>query len=126
MFEHLLDPRREFVRFKDLLAPQGVLCGTTNFYLGGPIEDEGDVGYMSHRAHQCYWGPQSLGFIAQLHGLHLTLMELAFANIGAVDRQGRRLAVKNKRVFFLYGDDKHKDYFDTLKATTPVLPIDKP
>ena len=60
VFEHFHDPRKWISMIVGSLREGGIVCGTTNLYPGGDIEDGQKVGYMSLKAHQAYWSESSL------------------------------------------------------------------
>jgi hypothetical protein len=123
--EHFARPYESFSQLMSNLTDDGIICGTTNFYPGGDIEDGNDPGYMSHRGHVAYWSKNSLGFLVEKFGY--TLAEFEMVRPGSVlpDEKFGQLW-PNKRVFFIYKDRFWTDYFLDLKKKTPILPIDRP
>lgn len=124
-FEHFLEPGYYFDLLVNRLAEGGIICGTTNFYLGGSIEDENNPGYMSGKGHVVYWSYQSMTYIAKKYELMVSVFELICPGSVLPDEKYGQLW-PNKRVFFIYSPKVHKKYFDCLKKSTPILPIDKP
>lgn len=125
VIEHLLEPQAVFARLFGLLRPGGVICGTTNLWLGGDIEDGNRPGYMSHLAHVAYWSPRSLERVAAAHGYRVALHEMVCPGSVLPDQRFGQLW-PNKRVFFLHDPRVHADYFTNLAARQPILPIDRP
>jgi SAM-dependent methyltransferase len=113
VFEHLTEPKNTFSLLMSRLRPHGVICGTTNFYLGTTIEDNNTPGYMSLKTHVAYWSFKSISRIAQDYDYAV----VAFEMIGPWP---------NKRVFFLYNPHTYQGYFENLLKTQPILPIDRP
>lgn len=125
VIEHLLEPLDGFARLFGLLRPGGVICGTTNLWLGGAIEDGNRPGYMSHLAHVAYWGRRSLERVAAAHGYQVALHEMVSPGSVQPDQRFGQLW-PNKRVFFLYDPRVHGAFFASLAERQPILPIDKP
>jgi SAM-dependent methyltransferase len=125
VFEHLTRPRHVLEQLSNKLRPGGVICGTTNFYPGGPVEDENDPGYMSHQGHVAYWSARSLSEAAAPFGLTLTAFEVVRPGSVLPDEKYGQLW-PNKRAFFLFPAANHGAYFNSLAETTPILPIDQP
>ena len=125
VFEHLAEPRSTLSLLMSRLWSGGVICGTTNFYTGGPIEDNNNPGYMSHKGHVAYWGLKSMGYIASKYHYAVVAFEMMRPGSVLPDEKYGQLW-PNKRVFFLYDPIAHQRYFQNLQKTTPILPIDKP
>ena len=125
VFEHLHDPNYWLENLARNLAPDGVLCGSTNFYPGsGPIEDEGSkVGYMGLDGHVAYWSQRSLGFALERLGLELELFELVCPGSVKPDNTFGSL-FPNKRLFFASRDAELMARLRAIKAETPILPCD--
>lgn len=125
VIEHLLEPAASFAQLFALLKPAGIICGTTDCWPGGDVEDGGQPGYMSHLAHVAYWCEHSLQRIAAAHGYRVALHEMVRPGSVLPDERFGRLW-PNKRVFFLFDELCHGAYFADLKTRLPVLPIDRP
>lgn len=125
VFEHFTDPKSSFNLLMNHLKPNGIICGTTNFYLGGPIEDDNNPGYMSLGGHVSYWSLASMKCIASHHDCSVSAFELIRPGSVLPDEKYGQLW-PNKRVFFIYNPNVHITYFENLLKTTPILPIDKP
>ncbi|MFC1481903.1 class I SAM-dependent methyltransferase [Candidatus Neomarinimicrobiota bacterium] len=125
VFEHLADPKSVFSLFIDKLSPGGVICGTSNFYPGGPIEDDNKPGCMSIPGHVAYWSLKSMRHIAQYYHFAVSAFEMIRPGSVLPDEKYGQLW-PNKRVFFVYDPSIHQTYFEHLMETTPILPIDKP
>jgi SAM-dependent methyltransferase len=122
VFEHFHHPARWISALASNLTPDGVLCGSTNFYSGtGPIEDPTD--YMSAECHVAYWSETSLAEALRPHGLTVELFELVCPGSVKPDLMYNRL-VPNKRLFFASRDEAFIDRLRVLKASTPILPCD--
>ena len=95
VFEHFTQPTSSLGAIFELLAPHGVVCGTTDFFNGTEIEDGNDPGYMRLRSHVAYWSKRSLVVASRRHGY-----ETAFSKL--TDPTGRSSSKwKNKHAFFL-------------------------
>lgn len=125
VFEHFYKPKESFELLVRHLNPEGIICGTTNFYLGGSIEDSNNQGYMSHKGHVAYWSHESLSFLANMYGLSVEEFEMIRPGSVLPDEKFGQLW-PNKRVFFIYDDNKFGEYFNQLHKINPILPIDKP
>jgi SAM-dependent methyltransferase len=125
VIEHLLEPRVMFEQLFDRLTPDGVVCGTSNFWLGGSIVDGNRPGYMSHLAHVAYWSPRSLAYIARCWDRDVSLHEMVRPGSQLPDERFGQLW-PNKRVFFIFDPRAHGAYFADLRQRLPVLPIDQP
>ena len=125
VFEHFGEPRSSLDLLMSLLRPRGVICGTTNFYPGGRIEDENKPGYMSHGGHVAYWSLRSMTCLARNYRRAVASFEMVRPGSLLPDEKYGQLW-PNKRVFFIYDAAAHRDYFERLLRTTPILPIDKP
>lgn len=125
VFEHFAEPRSSFDLLMSLIRPNGVICGTTNFYPGGPIEDDNKPGYMSHKGHVAYWSLKSMTSIGRKYQRAVAAFEMIRPGSVLPDEKYGQLW-PNKRVFFIYEPSIHQSYFEVLLKSTPVLPIDKP
>jgi MoaA/NifB/PqqE/SkfB family radical SAM enzyme/tetratricopeptide (TPR) repeat protein/SAM-dependent methyltransferase len=125
VFEHFTDPKAAFSIMKNRLRKNGVICGTTNFYLGETIEDENNPGYMSHRSHVAYWSVRSMKRLAEYYGYAVAAFELICPGSVLPDEKYGQLW-PNKRVFFIYDPIFHQSYFEKLFECNPILPIDRP
>ena len=125
VFEHFTEPRVYFNLLVSRLAKGGVICGTTNFYPGGPIEDGNNPGYMSHQGHVAYWSYDSMSYIARTYGYAVAAFEMICPGSVLPDEKFGQLW-PNKRVFFIYNQRIYTEYFQRLRESTPILPIDKP
>lgn len=124
VFEHLHEPRRWIGSLVHNLTPNGVLCGSTNFYPGsGSIEDDQRLGYMSTRGHVAYWSATSFDQICGCFGMQTVVFEMVSPGSVKPDPTYGML-FPNKRVFFASRDEEIIDRLRTLKETTPILPID--
>jgi SAM-dependent methyltransferase len=126
VFEHFGEPKSSFNLLMSQLRPNGVICGTTNFYPGGPIEDDNKPGYMSHIGHVAYWNMKSMAWIAK-NNYQRAVASFEMVRPGSVlpdEKYGQLWP--NKRVFFIYNPNAHQSYFENLLKSTPILPIDKP
>ena len=74
VFEHFTEPGDNFRFLVTRLAEKGIICGTTDFYPGGPLEDRNN--YMKTLTHVSYWSLQSLTHIARLHGCRVRAFEM--------------------------------------------------
>jgi len=125
VFEHFYEPKQNFEFLVRHLNNRGVICGTTNFYPGGPIEDGNKPGYMSTRLHVAYWSEKSLSFLSDNHGLSVASFKMVRPGSVLPDERYGQL-FRNKRVFFIYNPDVHEKYFENLKKRFSILPIDRP
>lgn len=125
VFEHLTDPHASWQLLANHLEVGGILCGTTNFYPGGPIEDGNDPGYMSHKGHVAYWSERSLGQLAKRYGFALEGFEMVRPGSVLPDERYGQLW-PNKRVFFVFEAGRYETYFQQLRARHGILPIDRP
>jgi SAM-dependent methyltransferase len=124
VFEHLHDPPRWIGTLAANLAPDGVLCGSTNFYPGsGPIEDDQKVGYMSLDGHVAYWSERSFAEAAGRFGLQTEVFELVCPGSVKPDPTFGSL-FPNKRLFFATRDDDLIARLRELKRAAPILPCD--
>lgn len=95
--------------------------GTTDFYDGTDIADHV---YLKPRLHVAYWSEKSLTVMAERFGLELALFELECPGSVTPDEK-YGLLWPRKRVFFLHPPG-HRQFFDGLKRSTPILPINRP
>lgn len=123
VFEHFHAPPRWLGQIVKSLKPGGTLCGTTNFYPGGPIEDSQKIGYMSLRGHVAYWSEKALATALQPHGMTVVLFEMVCPGSVKPDKTYNDL-FPNKRVFFASSDTRKIARLRQLKQETPILPID--
>ncbi|MBF0473370.1 MAG: class I SAM-dependent methyltransferase [Nitrospirae bacterium] len=124
VFEHFVEPRQSFNYLTSILSDNGIICGTTNFYLGGSIVDSNNPGYMSHIRHIIYWSKESLKNIAKQYNLETSCFEMISPGSVIPDEKFGQLW-PNKRVFFLH-KAIYNDFFSKLFLKNPILPIDKP
>ena len=127
MFEHLTNPLQTLFLLMSKLNKDGIICGTTNFYLGDGIEDSNDPGYMSHKGHVAYWSLKSMKTAVQKYDPQYNVILFEMVRPGSVlpDEMYNQLW-PNKRVFFIYPSNEYKRFFTELKNETSILPIDKP
>jgi SAM-dependent methyltransferase len=125
VFEHFTNPNAACNQLFNLVDPNGVICGTTDFYPGGPIEDKNNPGYMSHQGHVSYWSMKSMRFVAKKYDHYAVAFEMVRPGSVLPDEKLGQLW-PNKRVFFLYSDKTYNSFFDDLYNKSPILPIDKP
>lgn len=125
VFEHLDTPRETLQALHDLLTDQGIICGTTNFYLGGPIEDINSPGYMSHELHVAYWSHEAMQFAGEALGMREINFQMECPGSVFPDEKYGQLW-PNKRVFFLCKGDADFEWLENLWHTYPILPIRKP
>lgn len=124
VFEHFHDPNRWVATLAQNLAPDGILCGSTNFYPGsGPIEDTQKVGYMSLDGHVAYWSERALARCCRRLDMEIVLFELECPGSVKPDLMWGSL-FPNKRLFFASRDEAVIRALKTLKASTPILPCD--
>ncbi len=123
VFEHFTEPLENIRFLVERLSGKGIICGTTDLYPGGPLEDGNR--YMASRGHVAYWSTHSLGYIAERLGLSVKTFEMVCPG-SVIPDKAFGLLWPNKRVFFIYKRGRYDDYFDRLKTRTPILPIDKP
>lgn len=115
VFEHLTEPKETISLLMSRLNANGLICGTTKFYLGGSIEDGSKPGYMSYHGHVAYWSQKSMSRIASDNGYAVAAFEMISPMTG----------LPNKCVFFIHRTYVHGAYFQNLLNTTPILPIDR-
>jgi len=125
VFEHFAAPNESWRVLTRHLNDGGIICGTTNFYPGGPIEDSNDPGYMSLKGHVAYWSQKSLGYLARTKGFKLEAFEMVRPGSVLPDEKFGQLW-PNKRVFFLFPAGWYEEYFSSLRDKHAILPIDKP
>lgn len=123
VFEHLHNPQRWIGDILRSLHSGGILCGTTNFYFGGPIEDQQKVGYMSLPGHVAYWSERSLSRIVEPYGMRVVAFEMICPGSVKPDKKYNDL-FPNKRVFFASSDVAKMKRLEQIKSETPILPID--
>lgn len=124
VFEHLHNPNRWLDILAANLAPDGVLCGSTNFYPGsGPIEDGQDPGYMSYTGHVSYWSESALSKCVGRLGFKVVLFEMVCPGSVKPDLTYGSL-FPNKRMFFASRDLELIAALDALKARNPILQCD--
>ena len=124
VIEHFADPLGSFRELLAKRTKKGVICGTTDFYYEGPIEDSVEPGYMRPVTHVAYWTERSMQRFARKHGLGCCFFELVRPGSVLPDEKYGRLW-PNKRVFFLYDRRLHGQYFQAVRRSSPILPIDK-
>jgi SAM-dependent methyltransferase len=124
VFEHFHDPMRWIGSIVHNLAPDGVLCGCTNFYPGhGPIEDGQKVGYMSLDGHVAYWSESSLAAAVEPFGMASVAFEMICPGSVKPDRTFNDL-FQNKRLFFASRDEALIERLRALRRDQPILPCD--
>jgi SAM-dependent methyltransferase len=123
--EHFTNPKRSFELLVNCLKDDGVICGTTNFYPGGPLEDRNEPGYMSLMGHVAYWSHKSMSTLAKIYGLEVVEFEMVRPGSVLPDMKFGQL-FPNKRVFFVFHPEIHGEFFEALKVSMPILPIDRP
>lgn len=123
VIEHFVIPHESMSFLMKHLEPGGIICGTTDFYF--PIDKVMDpVGYMKGN-HYTYWSFDSLSILIGDYGYELSLFEMVRPGSVLPDEKFNKLW-PNKRVFFIYDPNYHKEYFEALQKHIPILPIDKP
>jgi hypothetical protein len=125
VIEHFAEPRASFDLLYGHLSATGLICGTTDFYQGGDLEDGSEPGYLRTQGHVAYWSAQSLSYVAGWYAKQVSMHELVCPGSVVPDEKYGRLW-PNKRVFFLYSPGTHQPYFQNLRHTVPILPIDRP
>ncbi len=123
VFEHFLDPVDSMSFLVSHLSEKGIICGTTEFYQGGPIEDENK--YMNAKSHVAYWSLRSMLYLAGQFNMAIEEFEMIRPGSVLPDEKFG-LLWPNKRVFFIFNPKFHKDYFEKLKKKSQILPIDNP
>jgi hypothetical protein len=123
VFEHFVDPVATIELLTNHLSERGIICGTTDFYPGGPIEDKNK--YMKAASHVSYWRVKSMEYIAKKFRFDLSCFELIRPGSILPDVKFG-LLWPNKRFFFLYKPGLYREFFYRLKKEFPILPIDKP
>jgi SAM-dependent methyltransferase len=125
VFEHLGAPSEVLSKLHSLLSDRGIICGTTNFYLGGPIEDINNPGYMSHELHLSYWSHEAMSFAAERIGMKQIDFQMQCPGSVFPDEKYGQLW-PNKRVFFMCKDLEDFARLQNAWANYPILPINKP
>lgn len=125
VIEHFSKPLESFKILFEHLAPSGVIAGTTDFYPGGPVEDEIPPGYMSPKGHVAYWSLSSLGRIVATYGKGVTAFEMVRPGSIIPDEQFGKLW-SNKRVFFIHDREEQQRIFCDLYNDSGVLDINMP
>lgn len=125
VIEHFSKPLESFRILFGHLAASGIVAGTTNFYPGGPVEDENTPGYMSPKGHVAYWSLSSLARIAATHGKAVTAFEMVRPGSVVPDERFGQLW-PNKRVFFLHDREAQQRIFSELHADLDTLDINMP
>jgi len=123
VFEHFHNPKRWIELIIQSLKEDGVLCGTTNFYPGGDIEDGQKVGYMSLNGHVAYWSERSMSRLFGNYGMELVSFEMICPGSVKPDLTFHDL-YPNKRVFFASADVKTIKFLKELNEKSPILPLD--
>lgn len=123
VFEHFHKPKAQIDCIIKSLKPHGILCGCTNFYYGGDIEDCQKTGYMSLFGHIAYWSESSLGKFLGNYGFGLVLFEMICPGSVKPDSKYGQL-YPNKRVFFATNDSNKVRCLSKLRDKSPILPID--
>lgn len=123
VFEHFHKPKAQIECIIKSLRPGGILCGCTNFHLGGDIEDSQKIGYMSLFGHIAYWSERSLAKLLGNYGFGLILFEMVCPGSVKPDPKYGQL-FPNKRVFFATNDSHKILYLSKLRDVSPILPID--
>lgn len=121
VFEHFASPMANLRLLTGRLAPEGVLCGTTDLWDGSDLADHR---YLLGDSHVAYWSERSLSVAAGYFGLRLSAFELVCPGSVKPDEKFGLLWPR-KRVFFLH-PERHSEFFRSLKERQPILPIDKP
>ena len=123
VFEHFCNPKKWITRIVHSLRKDGIICGTTNFYLGKGIEDTNSIGYMGLAGHVAYWSEQSMEKMFNAFNMALVAFEMICP--GSIKPDPKyNLLFPNKRVFFLSSNSESMDKLKVLKMVVPVLPID--
>jgi len=122
VIEHFAEPRVSMGKIMLHLSPQGVFCGTTDFYLDGAIEEP--CNYMKPWTHVAYWSTRSMAYAARLYSRASSFFKMLNPGIMPSLVSGKRWM--NKRVFFLYDRAAHGEFFRRLEEEQPTLPIVRP
>ena len=125
VLEHFREPARSLRTIFERLAPGGIVCGTTNFYFGRPLENANTPGYMSHAGHVAYWSERSLRRAVSTWEMEIALFHLVRPGIISPDETYGQYWL-NKRAFFIFDRRRYAQFFAELFRSTPVLPIDRP
>ncbi|RLA51485.1 MAG: hypothetical protein DRR42_10175 [Gammaproteobacteria bacterium] len=123
VFEHFHDPVKWVGIIVGRLTDGGTVCGTTNFYPGGTIEDNQKVGYMSINQHVAYWSEHSMARLMELFGMTLITFEMVCPGSIKPDLKFNDL-FPNKRVFFASSDKNVIKRLQAIKDQSPVLQLD--
>lgn len=123
VFEHFHDPIKWAGMIARSLKEGGVVCGTTNFYPGGPIEDGQKVGYMSLLGHVVYWSESAMGRLMEQFGMQLVTFEMVCPGSVKPDLKFNDL-FPNKRIFFASSDQRIIEQLLQLKAGNPIMQLD--
>ena len=125
VFEHFQDPHYYFQMLTDHLKEGGIICGTTDFYPGGKLENDVEPGHLTPDNHIVYWSNSSMQYLAETKGMSVEAFELIRPGSVLPDAHFGILW-PNKRVFFIHDSEKHGEYFAKLQKESPILPIDNP
>lgn len=123
VIEHFAEPAEAFGQLFSLARDAGCICGTTDFWLRGGIEEPNK--YMNAKTHVAYWSEKSIRRVAARRGWSAQAFEMVRPGSVLPDEKFGVLW-PNKRVFFLFDASYHGAYFRRLKCHTPILPIDNP
>ena len=125
VFEHLGAPSEVLSKLHGLLSDRGIICGTTNFYLGGPIEDINNPGYMSHELHLSYWSHEAMSFAAERIGMKQIDFQMQCPGSVFLDEKVRAALAQQAGVFHVQRPRRLRTASKCL-GKLPILPINKP
>lgn len=124
VIEHFHKPINTFKFLYKLLDTDGIICGTTDFYIGKTLKESDLSEYLKSSGHVAYWNNKSLSFLVKNFKYMVTDFEMIRPGSVLPDEKFGKLW-PNKRVFFIHSN-KEIDYFHKKKIMTPILPIDHP
>lgn len=124
VIEHFHEPYTSFNRLFEVLNSKGIICGTTDYFIGESIHKSDTTNYMKIKGHVAYWNNHSLSIMAKQYGYVVNEFEMIRPGSVLPDEKFGKLW-PNKRVFFIF-DPYFEEYFLSKKASSPILPIDNP
>ena len=124
VIEHFHQPKKSFNLLFSYLKPNGIICGTTDYFIGKSILESDKNQYMKWDDHVAYWNTNSLNEISKQFNYNVSSFKMIRPGSVLPDEKFGKLW-PNKRVFFLHSA-LYDEYFSNKFTNEPILPIDKP
>ena len=125
VIEHFNKPRLQITNLLESVGKMGVICGTSDFYNGSDIYEEGNkIGYMSMKGHNAYWNQKSLSYLLDEKGYELITFQVICPGKGVKSSEDEEFH-PNKTIFFITKNKRILDILNEEKMKNSVLPFDE-